>query len=1049
MILQFIRKSVESRFMTLVVFLCLTILGVILLYRTPVDALPDLSENQVIIMTEWMGQSPKNVEDQVTYPLTVSMQGLAGVKNIRSMSQLGLSMVTVIFEDNVDLYFSRNRVLERLSTVSGQLPPGVTPVLGPDATALGQIFMYTLESDQHSLTDLRTIQDFTVQYALQSVPGVAEVASVGGYVKTYQVVLDPIKMDHYMVSLEMLMDAIRLGNNNISGKVVDIGGKEIAVQVFGFFSDPDEIKNLVLGQRSDGIPLTIADVADVRVSGAFRRTILADQNEEKVGGVIVMRYGENPLSVIKAVKIKMAELEKVLPKGVMLKPYYDRTILIEGTIHTLKRVLIEELVITVVVLAIFLWHFGSTLITAISLILGVLITFISMYLFGVSSNIMSLGGVAIAIGTMVDASIVVSENAYRKLMEHAPKTLAERSRLVIEAAQEVGKPIMFALLITILSFLPIFGLEGMEGKLFAPLAYTHTFALFGALVSGLLLAPLLSYYFLRGKLHSDDDIPVVAYLQKLYKPILFASLKFRKMTFLITAIITVLGGLTIFGIGSEFMPPLDEGSLMYMPITVPDASEKQVQNMLLQTNKIISEFPEVERVVGKAGRARTATDPAPLSMFETIVTLKPKSEWRKDMTKRKLVSEMNKAIKIDNLWNGFTQPIIGRVDMLATGIRAQVGLKIFGDDPVKLEQMAIQAEGLLENVSGSSSIAAIRTMGLKYLNIDIREDLLAKYGVSKMEVLEAVAVGVGGMPITTTIEGRKRFSIEVRLKQAYRQNLEDVKSLPIKGMGGSRVILSNVADITLEDGPNEIQSENGVLRSVVQLNVEGRDLVSFVEDAKAYIGENLPLPEGYFVKWTGQYENHLRAKAKFSWMIPSVIFVIFLLLYMTYKDMELVALVMLTLPLGLVGGFIALFFTGYNFSVSVWVGFITLFGIAASMGVVKVIYLENAFRRRFGLLLVEEESSAPAAHVKPLPITKEGIQEAVFEGALIRLRPILMTGLTAIIGLIPMVWTTGIGSEVSKPLAVVLIGGLITVVAFTVIILPVLFTVLKERQAAE
>ncbi|MDP3975643.1 MAG: CusA/CzcA family heavy metal efflux RND transporter, partial [bacterium] len=987
----------------------------------------------------------KHVEDQVTYPLPVSMQGLAKVKNIRSMSQLGLSMVTVIFEESADLYFSRNRVLERLSTVSAQLPEGVNPVLGPDATSLGQIFMYTIESDQLSLTELRTLQDFTVQYALQSVPGVAEVASVGGYVKTYQVVVDPIKLDQYGVGLGMLVEAISSGNNNVSGKVVDVGGKEVAIQGIGFFSDPNEIKNIVLGSRSDGIALTVADVAEVRISGAFRRTILADGNEEKVGGVVVMRYGENPLKVIEAVKSKIRELEKVLPVGVTLQPFYDRTVLIEGTIHTLKKVLLEELVITMLVLAVFLWHFGSTLITACCLLVGVLITFISMYLFGIPSNIMSLGGVAIAIGTMVDAAIVVSENAYRKLMESPPATFSDRLRLVTEAAQEVGKPILFALLITILSFLPIFGLEGMEGKLFAPLAYTHTFALVGALVAGLFLAPLLSLYLLRGKLHSDENIFVVAFLQKLYRPVLLASLKFRKLTFLITAVVAIVGGLTIFGIGSEFMPPLDEGSIMYMPITVPDASEKQVQDLLLRSNQIIAGFPEVERVVGKAGRARTATDPAPLSMFETIVTLKPKEQWREGMTKGKLVGEINRAIKLDKLWNGFTQPIIGRVDMLATGVRAQVGVKIFGDDSARLEQLAIRAEELLSDVPGSSSVAAIRTMGLKYLNIDIREDLLARYGVSKADVLQAVAMGVGGMPITTTVEGRKRFDIEVRLKQSFRQNLEDIKSLPLQGNSGATVILSNVADIVLEDGPAELQSENGVLRSVVQMNVEGIDLVSFVEEAKAHLEENLELPEGYFLAWTGQYENHVRAVKKFSWMVPAVIVVIFLLLYLTYKDLQLVMLVMLTLPLGLVGGFISLYLTGYNFSVSVWVGFITLFGIAASMGVVKVIYLENAFRRRFNLSLVEDEGCGKPV-LEPKPITKEGIQEAVFEGALIRLRPILMTGLTAIIGLIPMVTTTGIGSEVQKPLAVVVIGGLITVLLFAVIILPVVFTCLKERQ---
>lgn len=1043
MISTLIQAALKNRFLVMVLFLFLTVAGSIALLKTPVDALPDLSENQVIIMTEWMGQNPKNVEDQITYPLTVAMQGLAKVKNIRSMSQTGLSMVTVIFEDDADLYFSRNRVLERLSTVGSQLPSGVNPVLGPDATSLGQVFMYTLSSEQRDLMELRTLQDFTVKYALQSVPGVAEVASVGGYVKSYQVLISPAKLQQFDVSLMMVMDAFEEGSVNVSGKVLEVGEKEIAVQGVGFFKTPEEIKEMIVGFRENGVPVTIGDVAKVEVSGAFRRTILADQNAEQVGGVVIMRYGENPLQVIEAVKEKIRALEKTLPPDVTLVPFYDRTVLINATIETLKRVLTEELIITVLVIGLFLWHFGSTLITALSLIVGVLITFLCMYLFGIPSNIMSLGGIAIAIGTMVDASIVVSENAYRKLMLHPPKNFFERVRLVTEATQEVGKPILFALLITILSFLPIFGLEGMEGRLFKPLAYTHTFALIGALLAGIFLAPLLSLYFLKGTLRPDEHIFTVRFFQRLYKPLLQASLTFRKTTLLLTGLVVLIGGSVVFKIGSEFMPPLDEGSIMYMPITIPDVSEKRAQEILLQTNQILAEFPEVERVVGKAGRAESATDPAPLPMIETIITLKPKDQWREGMTKRKLIGEMNQAIKIEKLWNGFTQPIIGRVDMLATGIRSQVGVKIFGDDPVQLEKLAIQAEELMKNVPGASGVAAIRTMGLPYLNIDLKEEALAWYGIPKIDAVGLILMGVGGMPVATTVEGRNRFQIEMRFDEPFRNDVEKIKSMILTGSNGTRVPLSSVADIVLEDGPSEIQSENGILRSVVQMNVEGRDLVSFVEEGKAVLENTLELPSGYSIEWAGQYEHQLRAKAKFSWMIPTVIAVIFILLYLTYRDLELVALVMLTLPLGLIGGFIALYLVGYHFSVSVWVGFITLFGIAASMGVVKVIYLENAFRRQFGLPLVEEGDIAPA---RTIPITKKGIQEAVFEGALIRLRPILMTGFTAIIGLIPMVYTTGVGSEVQKPLAVVLIGGLVTVVLFTIVVLPVLFSYVKERQ---
>ena len=1046
MINTLIIKALDNRFLTLVIFGVITIAGIIAIKQTPVDAIPDLSENQVIILTEWTGQSPRNIEDQITYPLTVSMQGLAGVRDIRATSMLGVSMVTIIFNDDIGIYFARDRVSERLNLVRAQLPEGVIPVLGPDATGVGHVYMYTLESDTHTLTELRSIQDFTVRYSLQGVPGVAEVASVGGYKKVYQVIVDPQKLQQYGVRISQVMDAVAKANNNVSGKVVDTGGREVSIQGIGFFENTEDIARTVIGMKAGGIPLTISDIGDVRVSGLFRRAILANQEEEKVGGIVVMRYGENPLKVINGVKARIAELEPLLPDGVRIQPFYDRTNLILSAIHMVSEVRTQELIIVVVVIALFMWHIGATVITALSLIVGLLITFICMWAFGVPSNIMSLGGITVAIGTMVDAAIVISENAYRKLQERPPTSAADRILRIREATLEVGKPVVFAIFIIILSFMPIFALTGQEGKLFKPLAFTNLFAMFGALVTALLLVPTLSVFFMRGRLRSDEEIHIVRWLQRLYQPLLLAALAHRKRTLGIVAAVTCIAIVAMTRIGSEFMPPLNEGTLWYMPITVPDVSEERAQELLIATNKIIAEFPEVETVVGKAGRADTATDPSPLAMFETFITLKPKNEWRKGMTKEKLVVEMNRAIRFDNLWNSFTQPIIGRIDMLSTGIRTQLGVKIFGDDPMKLEEIAIEIEGLLNQVPGAADTVAIRTTGLRYLDIKLNDALLAQYGVMKMDALKTITAGVGGAMVTRTIEGREQYGVQVRLRQEYRQDIEDIKSLPIMSMNGAHVLLESVADINLVNGPAMIGSENGMLRAIVQSNVRGTDLASFVNDAEEHLKENLTLPAGYSYKWSGQYENQLRAKKRLSIVIPVVLLVIFLLLYLTYKDLRLVAIVMLTVPLSIVGGVLAIFVARYNFSVAVWVGFISLFGNAVETGVVIMVYLENSFRAQFGLPSMEE--SALYIEDAAQPITRDGIHAAVVEGALVRLRPILMTAFTSVIGLLPMITSTGTGAEVQRPLALVVLSGLTTSVLLTLVVLPVLFSILKERQVA-
>ncbi len=1043
---RLILSALNNRFLTIVAFLVLCAVSVVAMYRTPMDALPDLSENQVIVMTEWSGQNPQNIEDQVTYPITVGMQGLAGVRDVRAMSQMGVSMVTVIFEDNIDIYFARDRVNERLSLIRRQLPPEVVPVIGPDATGLGQIFMYNVESENHALTELRSIQDFHVRYALQSLPDVAEVASVGGYVKSYQIVLDPVKVGQFGVSLQQVMAQIKAANNNVSGKVVDTGKAEIAIQGSGFFDNPQDIALLVVGAKADGSPLLIEEIGEVRISGEFRRGILADAKGETVGGIVVMRSGKNPLEVIERVTAKIDELNTSLPDGVTVVPFYDRTSLIRAAIATLQNVLWQELLITAIVLGLFLWHLGSTIIVSVSLVCGALLTFLFMYLLKVPLNIMSLGGIAIAIGTMVDAAIVVTENAYQKMSRRRTASLAERVRIIRESTLEVGTPIIFAIFIIILSFLPIFFLQGMEGKLFRPLAFTNMFAMLGALIAALFLVPTLCVYFLRGRLKQDDEIPLVHRLQQWYQPLLTKALIHRRVTLGFTLGLLILGGVAMTRIGSEFMPPLDEGAIMYMPMTVPDVSERRAEELLVMTNRILAGFPEVAQVVGKAGRADTATDPAPLAMLETFITLKPKSEWRPGITKPDLIREMNRAIRIDNLWNGFTQPIIGRIDMLSTGIRAQVGIKFFGDDSVKLEELAINAEKLLGEIPGATGAAAIRTMGLRYLDITFRDDMLAQHGVSKGDALALVAAGVGGSMVTTTIEGRERYGVELRLKQEYRQDTDDIKSLPLTGLGGSTVLLSSVADIELVDGPAVINSENGVIRAAVQLNVSGRDLVSFIKEAQTHLEENLTLPEGYRIEFAGQYENQLRAKQRLAIIVPLVLLTIFLFLFITYKDFGLVSIVFLSIPLGLVGGVLALLMVDYNFSVAVWVGFIALFGNVVETGMVILVYLESAFRKKFNITGNEAEHEEEPMR-ETLPITKQGIHEAVMEGATKRLRPILMTAFTSVVGLLPLLFATGVGAEVQKPLALVVVSGLFTSILLTLIVLPVLFAMLRERQA--
>ncbi len=1051
-----IKYLLHNRFLTALLFFIFVGMGLWAVKNTPIDALPDLSENQVIIVTKWAGQSPQNIEDQITYPLTTAMQSLPSVRTVRSGSMLGVSMVTVIFEDKTDIYFARDRVSERLTQIQSQLPKEAMVKLGPDATGLGHVYMYTLENPDLSLTQLRSIQDFTIKLQLESLSGIAEVASIGGYKQQYQILLDPTKIELYGLDLMKIINQIKMANNNVSGRVLEHGEREISVQGIGFFQSEDDLKDLIIGQTKsslagkipvwtnniesnrkgdDVIPLRLQDIGTVRLSGASRRGILADKDTEKVGGIVVMRYGENPLEVIKRVKIKIKELEMALPKDTKIVSFYDRTELIQRAISTLRDVLIQMLIITTSVMWIFLYHRGATIITSIALVFGVLMTFLVMKIFGIPSNIMSLGGIAIAIGTMVDSIIVVTENAYQKLLksgENKTQSFQERLKIVYQSTSEVAVPLLFAILIIMLSFTPIFALEGMEGKLFRPLAFTNIFAMLGALVASLVFVPLGCLYFLKGKLKHDHEIPTVSWLQKFYEPLLKQALNNPKKTLGITGFLFLISLGLGSTIGSEFMPPLDEGAIMYMPMTVPDVSERKATELLLETNQILAEFPEVETVVGKAGRADTATDPAPLAMLETFITLKPKKEWRSGMTKEKLINEMNRKINFPNLWNGFTQPIIGRIDMISTGIRAQVGIKVFGDDAKKLEEIAIDIEKKMAYVPGAIGTVAIRTSGLKYLNVDLDDGKLASYGIPKSQALNLISVGTAGKVVSYTIQGRERYGIEVRFSRDQRAEIPDIKGLMLRGINGQQVPLSEVAKIKVENGPAVLISEDGKLRSAVQMNVSGRDLVSFVNETRTYLKENLELPQGYSIEFDGQYKNQVRAKQKLTVVVPSVILIIFVLLYLAYSDLRMVSVVMLAIPLSLIGGLIALFIAQYNFSVAVWIGFIALFGNAVETGVVIVLYLDQAVK------------SAQDKISKSL--TKFELDQALLEGATRRLRPVLMTAFTSIIGLLPMLFSTGTGSEVQKPLAVVVVGGLLTSVFMTMVVIPVLFGMVRKSN---
>jgi copper/silver efflux system protein len=1067
MINRLIEWSLRNRFLVLCGVFFIIGFGIWSIFRTPVDAIPDLSENQVIVFADWAGRSPQEVEDQVTYPLSVSLQGLAGVKTVRANSMFGFSLITVIFRDEIDNYFARTRVLERLNYLGDILPAGVTPKLGPDATGLGWVYQYYLDVDPakspkggYDLGQLRSIQDWFIRYQLNSVAGVAEVASIGGFVRQYQVELSSPKMRAAMVSLEEVMMAVEQSNLNVGGKVVEENGMEFVIRGVGLVKDVSDLENVVLKQVS-GTPIYLKDIAQIQLGGDFRRGALDVDGREVVGGIVVMRTGENAMEVIRAVKEKIAQISPSLPPGVAIKSFYDRSELIDRTIGTLKHALTEEVILVTLAHIIFLWHFRSILIVTIPLPLSILISFMLMKYLGITSNIMSLSGIAIAIGVLVDAAIVMTENVIRhcEQEEHQkqrPLTAAERWQVTLSASRQVGRPIFFAMVIIILAFVPVFALGGQEGKLFHPLAFTKTFAMVGSTLLAMTIVPVLCAALVRGPFHSEERNVVMRFLLAIYNPVLDWALRFRKIVIAAAAILLGTAVVLAFGLprpvvdwleargwgksaemargmGKEFMPPLNEGSLLFMPVLLPSTSLTEVKRIMAWQDRVMRETPEVVSVAGKLGRAESATDPAPVEMIETTIMLKPQEQWREGMTQDKLLAELtDKLTLVPGYVPGFLQPIDTRVKMISTGIRAQLGVKILGDDLDALQAKAFEVEKVIQKVRGATGIAPSRVQGKPYLEIEVDRTAMARYGLRAQQVLDAVEVGIGGRNVSTTIEGRQRFPIQVRLQRSERDEIEELGNLLVATPAGQFIPLGQLATIKRVLGPSEIASENGRLRVFVQANVQDRDLGGFVEEVRERIVKEVQFPNGMTVEYSGEYENQLRAQRTLTYIVPTVLFIIFLFLYIVYGDLREAAHVILAVPFALSGGVFLQYILGYNFSIAVWVGYIALFGTAIQTGVVMVVYLEEMVAKRRA-----ERGAA---------FNRDDLIQAIKDGARLRLRPKVMTVATIVASLLPIMWSTRPGAEVMKPLATPVIGGMVSSLLHILVVTPVLFAWLRERE---
>lgn len=1011
--------------------------GIWAVLHTPLDALPDLSDVQVIVFTEWPGRSPDLVEDQITYPIVTSMLGAPRIKYVRGQSFLGLSFVYIVFQDGTDMYWARSRVVEYMQGVTGKLPEGVSPTLGPDATGVGWVFQYALvdESGTHDLAELRSFQDWYLRYWLQSVPGVAEVASIGGFVKQYQVEVDPVKLQGYGIPLHRVIEAIRRSNNDVGGRVIEVSEREYMVRGRGYIRSLDDIRVVPLGTDQAGTPITVQDVANVAIGPDMRRGIAElDGKGEVVGGIVVMRYGENALAVIERVKAKLREIEPSVPEGIQIVPVYDRSELILRAIATLKEKLIEISVVVSVITLVFLFHFRSALVAILVLPVAILMSFVAMYYLGITSNVMSLAGIAIAIGAMVDAIIVMVENAHRRL-EEWQRTGGPDSRVsvIVRAAQEVGKPLFFSLLIITVSFLPVFMLEAQEGRLFRPLAATKTFAMFFASFVSITLGPLLMVLFIRGRIHAEERNPLNWLLVRVYRPVARGALRVRWLVLALAA-----GGLVwtipIFTqLGSEFMPPLNEGTILYMPTALPGISIKKATQILQTQDRLLKEFPEVDRVFGKMGRARTATDPAPLSMAETVVTLKPQDQWRPGMTWDRLIAEMDRTLRFPGMPNIWWMPIQTRTEMLATGIRSSLGIKIYGPKLDEIERIGLQIEGLLQNVPGTRSVFAERVTGGYYLDIDVRREAAARYGLTVGDVHDVIESAIGGKNIAYTIEGRERYPINVRYPRELRQDLEALKRVLVTTPAGEHLPLAQLAELSMSTGPPSIRDENGALTGIVFVDVAGRDLGSYVQEVQALIQEHVQLPPGYSLGWGGQYQYLERAKAKLTIAIPLTVLLIFVLLYLNFRSVPRCLIVLLSVPFSLIGAVGYLNYLEYHLSVAVWVGVIALLGVAAEIGVLMIVYLDQAIegRRAEGRLR-----------------TLADLREAIVDGASRRVRPILMTASAVTFGLLPIMWTSGTGADVMKRIAAPMIGGMVSTTLLALMVIPALYFIWRRRELA-
>ncbi|HUF88643.1 MAG TPA: CusA/CzcA family heavy metal efflux RND transporter [Gemmatimonadota bacterium] len=1035
MLARVIEWSVANRGVVLFATAVLIVFGVIAMLRTPVDAIPDLSDVQVIVTADWPGQAPQVMEDQVTYPLSTEMLKVPRTKYVRGVSQFGRSYVYVVFQDDVDLYWARSRVLEYLNGVRDELPEAVQPQIGPDATGVGWVYQYILvdTTGSRNLAEMRSLQDWYVRYALESVQGVAEVATLGGFEKQYQVDIVPERLLAYDIPVSRVVRAIRESNLDVGSRVLELGGSEYMVRGLGYLGGIEDVRAVALGATPDGTPVTVADVADVHVGPQIRRGI-ADLSGrgEVVTGFVVMRFGENPLEVIKRVEERFPEIEAGLPAGVVILRGYDRSGLILRAIDTLKEKLLEESIVVALVALVFLLHARSAMVAILTLPIGILMAFIAMRWLGVSANIMSLGGIAIAIGAMIDAAIVMVENMHK----HVERNVARGSplsqwQLAVDASKEVGPALFFSLLIITVSFVPVFALTGQSGRLFGPLAWTKTLAMAAASLLAVTLVPVLMGYFVRGRIRSEEENPVSRLLLRVYRPTIGWVLR-RRLGVLVGAVVLVLVTVAPWSrLGSEFMPPLDEGAIMDMPSIFPGVGTAQAKRILQQRDSAMMTVPEVEMVLGKIGRAVSATDAAPMSMIESIAVLKPEVEWRPGMTQKAITEELDRVVRTPGVANMWSQPIKNRLDMLTTGIKTPVGIKVFGSDLATLEAIGERIEGLLPMVEGTSSVYAERALGGRYLEIGVDRPAIARYGLSMEDVQQTILASVGGVDATRTVEGRERYTVNVRYARGLRDDPESIARVLVPTPAGAQVPLGQLAEIRFAEGPPMIKSENARLNSIVYVDVRDRDIGSYVEEARELLDRRLELPAGYTLEWSGQYEHMREANRRLRWMVPLTLGIIFLLLFWNFRSVTEGLIVMLSLPLALVGGVWFLWALGYNLSVASGVGFIALAGVAAEIGVVMLVYLDQAYHRRVLDGTMRERAD---------------VLEAVREGAGERVRPVVMTATAVIGGLLPILWGHGTGASVMKRIAAPMIGGMVTATVLTLLVIPAVYFVWRDRQ---